>query len=66
MITAAKEVIVLSSGKNIARRRWREYLKSVYIKEICLVPRRAIAPAQPWRGCWHWSIPIWISFGPRV
>jgi long-chain acyl-CoA synthetase len=36
----AKEVIVLSSGKNIYPEEIEEqYLKSPYIKEICLVPR---------------------------
>ncbi len=36
----AKEVIVLSSGKNIYPEEVEErYLKSPYIKEICLVPR---------------------------
>jgi long-chain acyl-CoA synthetase len=36
----AKEVIVLSSGKNIYPEEIEEqYLKSVYIKEICLVPQ---------------------------
>ena len=36
----AKEVIVLSSGKNIYPEEIEErYLKSAYIKEICLVPQ---------------------------
>jgi long-chain acyl-CoA synthetase len=36
----AKEVIVLSSGKNIYPEEIEEhYLKSVYIKEICLIPQ---------------------------
>ncbi len=36
----AKEVIVLSSGKNIYPEEIEDqYLKSVYIKEICLVPQ---------------------------
>jgi long-chain acyl-CoA synthetase len=36
----AKEVIVLSSGKNIYPEEIEEqYLKSVYIQEICLVPQ---------------------------
>ena len=36
----AKEVIVLSSGKNIYPEEIEEqYLKSVYIKEVCLVPQ---------------------------
>jgi long-chain acyl-CoA synthetase len=36
----AKEVIVLSSGKNIYPEEVEEqYLKSAYIKEICLVPQ---------------------------
>jgi long-chain acyl-CoA synthetase len=38
----AKEVIVLSSGKNIYPEEVEEqYLKSPYIKEICLIPQRA-------------------------
>jgi long-chain acyl-CoA synthetase len=38
----AKEVIVLSSGKNIYPEEVEEqYLKSPYIKEICLVPQTA-------------------------
>jgi long-chain acyl-CoA synthetase len=38
----AKEVIVLSSGKNIYPEEVEEqYLKSPYIKEICLVPQAA-------------------------
>ena len=36
----AKEVIVLSSGKNIYPEEIEEqYLKSAYIKEICLIPQ---------------------------
>jgi len=36
----AKEVIVLSSGKNVYPEEIEEqYLKSVYVKEICLVPQ---------------------------
>ena len=46
----AKEVIVLSSGKNIYPEEIEEqYLKSAYIKEVCLVPQtsdRAGAPAE--------------------
>lgn len=38
----AKEVIVLSSGKNIYPEEVEEqYLKSPYIKEICLIPQTA-------------------------
>jgi long-chain acyl-CoA synthetase len=38
----AKEVIVLSSGKNVYPEEVEEqYLKSAYIKEICLVPQVA-------------------------
>ena len=58
----AKEVIVLSSGKNIYPEEIEEqYLKSAYIKEICLVPQISERAGATWRGCWPWSCRTWTS-----